>query len=40
VILQLNTRYYRDCYTENADKTQLDGLWLADLQGKEGFLHW
>jgi len=31
-ILQLNTRYYyRNCYTENAGKTQLDGPRIANL---------
>jgi len=31
-ILQLNTRYYRNCYRENADKTQCDGPCLGNLQ--------
>ena len=30
-LLLLNTRYYQDCYTENADKTQFDGPWLANF---------
>jgi len=31
-ILQLNTRYYRNCYNENANKTRFDGDCLANLQ--------
>jgi len=31
-ILQLNTRYYCNCYTENLDKTQFNGPFVANLQ--------
>jgi len=31
-LLQLNTRYSRDCCAKNADKAQFDGDCLANLQ--------